>query len=263
MFGIYLVIGALAGLMGGLFGIGGGVIIIPALATIFLHHSEMPANIMMQMAVGTSLATIIVTASSSMYAHHKREAVKWEIVRKMTPWLTVGAIVGAVIAHFLPSKFLQIFFSFFLIITSARMFMPHGVPDVTKVISERVFQIGSLVIGVLASILGVAGGTLLVPFLLYCQLDMREATGTSVACGMSVGIVATICFMITGLLSGVHVPDSTGYIYWPAFFGIAVASVLFAPLGATLAHTLPRDLLKRIFAVFLLIMAADMLFFRG
>ena len=198
-----------------------------------------------------------------MYAHHKRQAVKWDIVRKMVPWLTIGAIVGAIIAYFLPSKFLQVLFSVFLVATSIKLLMPVSSNEKTKIISDRFFQVASLMIGILASILGVAGGTLLVPFLIYCQLDMREATGTSVACGLSIGIVATICFMLTGLFTQMHLPYSTGYIYWPAFLGISVASVLFAPIGASLAHTLPRDFLKRIFAVFLLIMAADMLFFKG
>jgi uncharacterized membrane protein YfcA len=259
MVGIYLIIGAFAGTMAGLFGIGGGVVIIPALAAIFVGHTEIPAANIMQMAVGTSLATVIVTAASSMYAHNKRMAVIWPQVAIMVPWLLLGSVIGAALAYFLPSGFLRIFFSVFLFATGIRMMMDQANESQTA-LSDRAVKMGSGIIGVLCSILGVGGGTMLVPFLLHCNLDMRQATGTSVACGMAVSIVATACFMLTGILAGVHLPMSTGYIYWPAFVGIAVSSVLFAPFGAALAHKLPRNLLKKIFAIFLLIMAVDMMF---
>jgi uncharacterized membrane protein YfcA len=261
MYAIYLVVGAFAGVMAGLFGIGGGVVVIPALATMFMHHTEIPHMYIMQMAVGTSLATVVITGTSSMYAHHKHAAVIWPHVWKMLPGLMIGAVIGAAIAHFLPSNFLRIFFAVFLAITSVRMWIKQKTTDTKKPLPPSAVWLGSIVIGMLSSILGVGGGTLLVPFLMRSNLDMHKATGTSVACGIGVSLIATICFMITGLLAGIHLPYSTGYIYWPAFLGIAVASVLFAPFGANLAHKLPKEILKRIFAVFLLIMAVDMGFF--
>jgi uncharacterized membrane protein YfcA len=260
MFGIYFLVGAFAGTLAGLFGIGGGVIIIPALAGIFLHNSLIPPEYVMHMAVGTSLGTVVVTASSSMYAHHKRLSVVWPMVRKMAPGLLIGVIVGSMIAQFLPSSFLRVFFSLFLVFIALRMVTktPH---ESTKVLSEAVIRVGSFFMGVLSSILGVGGGVLMVPFFLHCHLDMRQATGTSVACGLAIGVVATICFLTAGLFAKVHLPQSTGYIYWPAFLGISAASILFAPFGVRLAHKLPREMLKKIFAVFLLMMAADMMFF--
>lgn len=261
LFSVYLVIGALAGVLAGLFGIGGGVVIIPALAGIFVHHTLIPSQDVMQMAIGTSLATVIVTATSAMYAHHKRAAVVWGQVWKMIPGLAIGAILGAIVAHFLPSTELRIIFSIFLVITSVRMFLKESEKKIKRVLSANTVRIGSGLIGFLSSILGVGGGTLLVPFLLMCELDMHQAMGTSVACGLVVSIIATLCFMVTGWLGGVHLPWSTGYIYWPAFLGISVASFLFAPMGATLAHKLPTSTLKRLFAIFLLIMAIDMMFF--
>lgn len=261
MFGIYLVVGALAGLMAGLFGIGGGVVIIPALAAIFLHHAEIPTNLVMQMAVGTSLATIVITAVSSSIAHHKHNAVMWSQVRIMVPGLIAGTVIGVIIVSFLPSSFLRVFFAIFLASLGVHIFINYSPATVQQGPSDKAVKWGSVAIASLSSILGVGGGTLLVPFLMYCQLDMRQAIGTSVACGFVISIVASLCFIITGWLSGIHLQHSTGYIYWPAFAGIAIASVLFAPVGAALAHQLPRDILKRIFAVFLLIMAVDMMFF--
>lgn len=261
MFGIYLIIGAFAGIMAGLFGIGGGIIIIPALATIFMHNVMMPSADVMQMAVGTSLATVIITATSAIYAHHKAKAVVWPLALMMVPGLAIGAVVGAIITQYLPSTYLRIIFSIFLAIVSFRMFLKETPINMELALTQSAIRIGSVIIGMLSSILGVGGGTLLVPFLLRCQLDMHKATGTSVACGLAVATVATICFMVTGWSSGVHMPWATGYIYWPAFFGIAVSSFLFAPLGAALGHRLPTRFLKRIFAIFLLIMSVDMMFY--
>lgn len=261
LFGIYLVIGALAGLLAGLFGIGGGVVIIPALAAIFAHHVDIPSADVMQMAVGTSLATVIITTNSALYTHHQRDAVIWSLAWKMVPGLAVGAIVGALIARLLPSNDLRIIFSVFLLVTGVRLILKERSLDAQQPLSQKTIKIGSVVIGIMSGILGVGGGTLLVPFLLRCQLDMHKATGTSIVCGLAVAIVATTGFMLTGWFAGIHLPWSTGYIYWPAFLGIAVASFLFAPVGAVLAHKLPTYMLKRIFALFLLIMAVDMMFF--
>lgn len=261
MLSIYLVIGAFAGVMSGLFGVGGGVIVIPALSTIFLHEKMFPASSVMQMAVGTSLAIMIVTSLSSLYIHYRREAVRWNVFGIMLPFLALGAVIGAVIAHFVSSGMLQTLFGVFLFILGVRLILNSQNREQNRVVPVRIMRIASFLIGCLSSILGIGGGTIIVPFLLYCSLDMREATGTSIACGLVIGLVATICFMITGWLFNVHVPDSTGYIYWPGFIGVAVASTLFAPIGAMLAHKLPKEMLKRIFGVLLLLMAGDMLFF--
>lgn len=259
MLSIYLVIGAFAGILSGLFGVGGGVVVIPALSAVYLHYSAIPNEYVMQMAVGTSLAIIITTSLSSLYAHHKREAVRWSMFRLMLPGLVIGSILGAIAAHYLPSSYLQIIFGIFLLIIGFRMLLTRSRLNSDKSMSNFFVLIASILIGALSSLLGVGGGTLLVPFLLRSGMDMREATGTSVACGLSVGITATASFMVAGIFSLVPVPWSTGYIYWPAFFGVALSSTLFAPIGAMFAHTLPRDLLKSIFGLFLLLMACDML----
>ncbi len=262
MLTIFLTIGALAGILSGLFGLGGGVVIIPALSYVFLNSTVIPHSESMQMAIGTSLAVIIPTSASALYAHHRRGSVRWDLFRLMLPGLIVGAIIGAIIAHYLPSRYLKMIFAIFLFMVSLHTLFVKPTQLRETPLSFTIIRLGSLCIGTLASLLGVGGGTLLVPFLLQCQLDMRDATGTSVACGLSIGIVATMSFMLSGLFSVKQAAWSTGYIYWPAFLGIAVASTLLAPLGAALAHKLPRELLKRVFGVFLLLMACDMLFFK-
>ncbi len=262
MLTLYLIIGVVAGIASGLFGIGGGVVVIPALSTVFTHDTTIPASYTMQMAVGTSLAVMIFTSASALYAHHKHAAVRWGMFRSMLPGLMVGAIVGAIIAHFLPSSYLRIIFGVFLVYVSYRLIRPAPTSDPKEKSSLLFIRLSAVCIGTFSSLLGVGGGTLLVPFLLRCQLDMREAIGTSVACGLSVGIVATMSFMMAGLSFIQQSNWNTGYIYWPAFLGIVIPSTLLAPLGAKLAHRLPKELLKRVFGWFLLLMACDMLFFK-
>jgi uncharacterized membrane protein YfcA len=259
LFSIYLIIGAIAGLLAGLLGISGGAIVVPALAAAFLHFGVFPANDIMHVAINTSLAAMIVTLLSALRAHTSRAAVRWDIVRLLVPGLIIGAIVGAVIAHNLSSQYLQVFFGVFLIVISLRMLLDKSQESATALPSHRVMQSMAGVIGILASVLGVGGGGMLIPFLLRCGISLREAMGTSVACGLGVSVVATISFMLLGV-SSVDLSQSTGYVYWPAFLGITLTSILFAPLGTTLAHKLPTTLLKRIFAAFLLLVAAEMLF---
>lgn len=261
MLSSYFVIGAFAGMLSGLLGVGGGIVIVPALFAIFLHHQAVPQAMVMQMAIGTSLAVMIVTLGSGLYMHNKRHAVMWPLVRKVLPALIVGTVVGAIVAHFLPSHFLSTFFGVFLAAIGVRLlFVKQVNKKVNKPLSE-VFILGfAAIIGGLSSLLGIGGGTLLVPFFLHCRLDVREAMGTSTACGVTIAFVATISFMVTGWFSVTHLPFSTGYIYWPAFLGIAAASILFTPLGVAIAHKLPKSILQRVFAIFLVIMACDMIF---
>ena len=189
MISTYLVIGAFAGVMSGMFGIGGGVIVIPALSAIFLQENMFPSNLVMQMAVGTSLAIMIVTSLSSLYVHHRREVVRWNIFQTMLPFLIIGVVAGSVIAHFLSSLMLQIIFGVFLLLLGARLILSGQNKESNRVVSNRTMQIASILIGCLSSVLGVGGGTIFVPFLLYCSLDMREAMGTSIACGLTIGVV--------------------------------------------------------------------------
>lgn len=258
----YLAIGAVAGMMSGLLGIGGGIIVVPALSAIFTNRTDIPADIIMQMSIGTSLAIMIITLISSAYAHHLRGAVKWHLAKQILPGLAIGAIIGVLIASKVSSFFLSVFFSIFLLVIGLMLIFKRKESTRESVFKRPVMLSISGVIGILSSILGAGGGTMLVPFFLHCKLDIREATGTSVVCGMMIASIATLGFIVSGLYSLPSLPWCTGYIYWPAFLGIAATSVLFAPIGAALAHRLPKTLLKRIFGIFLLLMAADMLFIK-
>jgi uncharacterized membrane protein YfcA len=258
---IFLIIGACTGTLAGLLGIGGGVIVVPALVAVFSHYQLIPSDQLMQMAVGTSLSTLIVTFLASLYAHVKHHSVHWHFVKRLMPTLIIGIIMGALIAQRLPSGFLKILFCIFLLIIACRLLLPEFKRKKTAVPGNAFIAFAAFMVGLLSSFLGIGGGVILMPFLLRCKLPMRQATGTSVACGVGIGIVATACFMLLGR-SAVDLPWSTGYIYWPAFLGISVGSVFFAPLGTALAYRLPVELLKRILGLFLIVVALEMLFFR-
>jgi uncharacterized protein len=254
---IYLIIGALSGTLAGMLGVGGGVIVVPALAAVF-HYIHMPQDTIMRMAIGTSLATIIVTLLSALRAQIKHSAVRWDWVKKLTPWLLFGVIIGAAIANTLSSFVLQIVFSVFLIYVAYRLLFTNLEDKSKPQPSLIMVRTVGATIGVLSSILGAGGGTMIIPFLLRCQVNLREATGTSVACSIGIAFVATISFMLLGFAT-VQLKWSTGYIYWPAFLGIAAASILFAPVGTAIAYRLPTSILKRILGVFLIIVAINML----
>lgn len=254
---IYLIIGALSGTLAGMLGVGGGVIVVPALAAVF-HHLNIPQDAIMRMAIGTSLATIIVTLLSALRAQIKHAAVRWDWVKKLIPWLLIGVIIGATIANTLSSFVLQIFFSVFLIYVAYRLLFTNLEDKSKPRPSPLIIRAIATAIGMLSSVLGAGGGTMIIPFLLRCQVNLREATGTSVACSIGIAIVATISFMLLGFAS-VQLKWSTGYIYWPAFLGIGAASILFAPIGTAIAYRLPTSILKRILGVFLIIVAIDML----
>lgn len=260
----YLATGILAGTMSGLLGLGGGIVVVPALAALFLYHTVIPSAIHMHMAVGTSLAIMIVTYLSGVYAHNKRKTIQWSIVKTILPGLILGIILGSIIIPFFSSAQLMKFFGFFLFVIAMRLLFFKDSPTTGKKsrnIAKPWMIACSFCIGILSSLLGVGGGVLWVPFFLYDGLKMHEAVGTSVACGMVAAIAATSSFMLAGAFSNMNTPMSSGFIYWPAFLGVSVMSVLFAPMGAYIAYRLSNQLLKLIFAFVLLIVAIQMIFF--
>jgi hypothetical protein len=255
---LYLALGGFAGVMAGLLGVGGGLIIVPVLAWIF-RGQAMADTLVMHLAIGTSLATIVVTSISSVRAHHQRGAVLWPVVRRLTPGIIVGAWLGAAVADALPSAVLSKIFALFVLAVAAQMAFgakpaPHrNLPGATGM------AITGGIIGGLSAIVGIGGGSLTVPFLVWCNTAMRQAVATSAACGLPIALAGSIGFVATGLNAASLPAWSLGYVYGPALAGVAFASMLSAPLGAKLTHTLPTETLKKVFAVFLALVGTKML----
>lgn len=250
--------GGLAGMLAGLLGIGGGIIIVPVLALVFGHQGVDPA-VIMHVAIGTSLATIVVTSLSSIRAHQRRGAIDWRVVRVITPGIIVGGMMGALIAKQLSGETLRIAFGVFMVLVAAQMALgntaaPHrGLPRTPGMVGA------GLVIGTVASLMGVGGGSMSVPFLTWCNVAVRAAVATSAAIGLPIAASGAVSYIVSGWHQAQLPPWSAGYVNFPAFVGIVVASTAFAPLGAGLAHKLSPKLLRRLFAAFLLVLGARML----
>jgi uncharacterized membrane protein YfcA len=254
----YLALGAFAGIMAGLLGVGGGLIIVPALAWI-LQLQQVSEAVIMHLAIGTSLATIVITSISSVRAHHHHGAVLWPVFWKLTPGIVAGALVGAKIADLLPSATLRIVFSLFVLLVAAQMgFAAKPAPHRDLPGTAGMLTAGG-VIGFVSAIVGIGGGSLTVPFLNWCNTSIRHAVATSAACGLPIAIAGALGFVVNGWNRADLPSWSGGYVYGPALLGIAAASMLSAPWGARLAHTLPTEVLKKVFAGFLAIVGVKML----
>ena len=255
---MYILVGAMAGVLAGLLGIGGGLVIVPMLVFCFVRQ-EIPDAVVMHLALGTSLASIMFTAVSSFRAHHKRGAVHWDVVRKIVIGIFTGTFFGSCVAAQLSTSFLKSFFVIFLYYVAVQMLI-NKKPKPSRQIPGRwaMFGVGN-VIGAFSSLVGIGGGTLSVPFMIWRNMSVHHAIGTSAAIGFPIAIAGTVGYVFNGLSSPILPDYSLGYVYLPALLGIVVSSVLTAPLGVRLAHSLPVDQLKRVFAILLLVVGTRML----
>jgi uncharacterized membrane protein YfcA len=249
---LYLALGAFAGTVAGLFGIGGGLVIVPVLIFSF-GLQGVSAEIAAHLAVGTSLATIVFTSISSIRSHHLHKAVRWDIVRSMVVGIIIGAVIGAVIASMLSGAALELIIGVFVIVVALEMMLEVNPRPGREVPGKMGLSAAGAGIGGASAIFGVGGGTLTVPFLSWYNLRMQSAVGTSAACGFPIALAGALANMGTGW-NHPDLPDlSIGFVYLPAFAGIVLTSVFFARVGANLAHRLDARLLKKIFAIFLII----------
>lgn len=257
---LYAAVGCLAGALSGLFGVGGGVVIVPLLAMAFPSQG-IADDLVMVMAVATSLATIIATSTSAVLAHQRRGAVQWPWVWRLSPGILLGAAAGAVVAEHLPGRALKLAFALFLLFVAARLvFAKHRVDGGGVRVSGLVNAAAGLAIGLLSAIVGIGGGTLTVPYLVKRRVAMAQAVATSSACGLPIAMAGALTYLYLGWHRPGLPPFSYGYIYLPAFAGIALCSILFAPLGARLAHRLPATGLKRCFAALLVLVSGRLLY---
>jgi uncharacterized membrane protein YfcA len=254
----YLAVGAIAGFLAGLLGVGGGFVIVPSL--IFLFNSQhFPQTHLLHLALGTSLASIMFISVSSLRAHHAHGAVNWKVVRRIAPGIVIGTLLGSGLAALLSSSFLALFFAVFVSFAATQILLDIK-PKPSRQLPGRAgtFLVG-IIIGIIFSLVGGGGAVLSIPFMLYCNIKTHDAIGTSAAIGFPIAISGAAGYILTGLAQENLPPLSLGFIYLPALLGLMVTSVFTAPFGAKLAHRMPVERLKKIFAVFLYIIAAKML----
>jgi len=250
--------GFTAGLAAGLFGIGGGAVIVPVLYLLLsgMGHEETA----MHVAVATSLATIIVTSIRSVLAHSRRGAVDWAVVRGWAPWIAAGAAAGMLVAGFVPGRGLTGFFAVMAFLLAAQLFFGRPtwrLADDMPVGAGRA-GLGGLV-GALSALMGIGGGTFGVSLMTVCGRTIHQAVATAAGFGVAIGLPAALAAIATGWGVEGRPPGSLGYVNVPAFLLISVFTVTMAPVGASLAHRLDAGLLRKLFAVVLTLVAIRML----
>ena len=255
----YLALGLTSGLIAGLLGVGGGLVLVPVLSWIYAHQG-FPAEYNIHMALGTSLAIIVLTSIASLRAHHRHGAVRWPAVRRIAPGIVLGTLAGAIAAAWLPDRGLRWFFVAFLFYAATQMLLgfkanPHrelpGWPGMT---------LAGTVIGLVSSWVGIGGGTLSVPFLNWCNVRFQEAIGTSAAIGFPIAVSGALGYALSGQVAAGLPEWSLGFVYLPALAAVAMMSMVTAPWGARLTHSLPVVRLKRIFAGLLYLLGLRMLY---
>ncbi len=257
---LYGGVGVIAGILGGLLGISGGVVTVPALLFIF-SYLDFPARDVMHLAIGTSLASMVINALAATMAHSQRDGVIWPLVKKMIPGLLIGSVLGAFIARQLASTELQMIFALFLILLGIYLRLSrHKTSEASpRLPPGPITSLIAMVIAALSNILGLGGGSIVVPVLLAFKVKIKRAVGTSAATGLVITTLGALSFLYFGL-GKETTPFSIGYLYLPAFVMISVAALISAPYGAKLAHVLPSFVLRRIFAVAMIVTGTLMLF---
>ena len=253
---LYILTGGVAGFAAGLFGVGGGLIIVPVLYYIFSAHGYEQQHLM-HMAVATSLATIVITSMSSALAHHKKQAVLWPLVMLLTPGIILGAWAGGVFASELDNGVLTSIFAVFELIVAIHLLFKKQPSQHATSINRIAATAGGFVIGFISAIVGIGGGTMTVPFLHWFNVSMQKAVATSAACGFPIALIGTLSYVYTGRdQQGSAL--SIGYLHLYALFFIACTSFLFASLGAKIAHSISEIKLRLSFSLLLFILSATM-----
>lgn len=253
-----LVLGAVVGFAAGLLGIGGGMLMVPFLTMLFTWQ-KLPPELIVHVAIATSMTSILFTSVSSVWAHQRKGAVIWKIVAMMAPGIILGGLLsgGAVFAA-LNTAWLSLAFAIFVGYSGMKMLRksaPNPVRTMPGVIGTSAAGAG---IGFISGLVGAGGGFLSVPFMARSNVPLHNAVATSAALGFPIALANSVGYIFSGMSETSSVPGMLGYIYLPALGALVVVSVLTAPLGARFAHQLPVATLKRIFAFLLFGLAAYM-----
>ena len=255
---LYLLLGACAGVLAGLLGIGGGLVLVAALAWL-LPQQGVPADAAMHAALASSMASIVLTAASSARAHHRRGSVLWPTVAWMVPGVLLGGWLGSRLAIRLDGDVLRWCVAIYCFVVAAQMLWSRAPAqgDVRLVPRGPGYTVGGGVIGAVSSLVGIGGGSMTVPLLVWRGVPPVRAVGTSSACGIFIGIGSALGYALQAPAGALPLAHSVGYVYLPAALGVAAASVLAAPWGTRLAHRISGKALTRVFAGFLLAVAAS------
>ncbi|AEJ01335.1 protein of unknown function DUF81 [Nitrosomonas sp. Is79A3] len=255
---LYIVLGALVGFMAGLLGLGGGGILVPLLTSIFTYQGISGDNAV-HLALGTSLACMIISSTASIRAHAYQGAVVWQVVGGMAPGIILGGFLATQAAARVNSACIAIFFALFMAVVAGQMFLNWQPKPSSKPVSFRGLIVAGIGIGSVSALAAVGGGFLTVAYLGYKNVNIKRAIGTSAAIGFPIAITGTAGYMMSGWSITLSNPYTLGFIDVPAFLAISIASSISASYGARCSHGLPEAYLKKIFAVISLLLSIKML----
>lgn len=254
----YLALGVIAGFLAGLFGVGGGLVLVPVLLMMF-DAQHFAAAHTLHLALGTSMATILFTSVASMRKHHQHGAVNWQVVRHITPGILIGTGIGALTASLIPVKGLGIFFALFVYFAAAQILLDKRPHPSRQLPGLGGMSLTGTLTGWLSSLVSIGGGTIVVPFLIWCNVPIRHAIGTAAAIGFPIAVGGSIGYIAVGWNEATLPNPHLGYVYLPALLWVALATVLTAPLGAKAAHRMKVELLRKLFALLLIVLATKLL----
>ncbi|GAB3105564.1 sulfite exporter TauE/SafE family protein [Aestuariicella hydrocarbonica] len=254
---VFAVVGVAAGLIAGLFGLGGGVVMVPAMIYTF-GALAFPEAITVHLAVGTSLACIVVTASVAGWTHWQRGAIDWSLLKPLVPGVVLGAWLGAMVASQLAGEQLKLAFAVFLMLVALTML--RRLPSEGSALPGPVkLGVVAAAIGGFSSLFGVGGGSMTVPYLRFCGVAMARAVATSAALGLPIALSGAVSYVVQGWGEETLPEGALGFVYLPAFLGLVLCSAPASRVGAKLAHRLPAAKLQKAFAIVLLLIAAQLL----
>jgi len=255
---LYPLLGACAGVLAGLLGIGGGLVLVAALAWL-LPQQGIPVDAAMHAALASSMASIVLTAASSARSHHRRGSVSWPTVAWMVPGVLLGGWLGSRIAIGLAGDALRWCVAIYCFIVGTQMLLTRAKSGGDARLAPRGpgYSAAGVAIGALSALVGIGGGSMTVPLLVWRGVTPVRAVGTSSACGIFIGIGSALGYALQAPAGALPLAHSIGYVYLPATIGVAAASMLAAPYGTRLAHALSGDALKRVFALFMMVVGAS------
>ena len=257
------ILGIFTGFLAGLLGVGGGLVLIPILTFMFHNTLGLDTPLAVKMAIATGMSTIVVTSLASTRMHHQLGAVRWDLVKGLTPGLILGSLVSSLwLFSIINGKVLALVFAGFAAFSATQMLLDRK-PKPSRDMPGRVGQwaAGGL-IGVVSGLVGAGGAFMSVPFMVWCNVPMRQVVATSAALGFPIALFNAVGYVVSGWqVTGTPV-YSFGYVWLPALLMVCLSTMFTAPIGARMAHRWPVKKLKRAFAVLLYALAASM-FYRG
>lgn len=255
---LFACIGMISGLFSGLLGLGGGLIIVPALLFVF-QWQGLATTDLIHLAIATSLMTITVTSLSSAYSHHRHHNVDWSLAKKLTPGLLLGGMLGAIVATQLSASLLKYCFVIYVFFVVFNMWLPSPKFRQLQLLNNIPVILFSTSTGIISALVGIGGGTLIVPYLVMAQQSIQRAIATSSACGFPISIAAVVGFIFIAQPQSIVSNWQTGFIHWQAFLGIISTSIVFSFLGAKLVKNLPVLFLKKLFSIVVFLLAIYLL----